>query len=602
MYDTTLPSTPSLPAAFGIIEKNLIDSASKEQTLQNKLEWAELCLDYRMNPYFSTWLANSMKHEASSSPWKWNDKRTVPFLSDKRFNRFAVPYHSLSHNELDSLLQQLKQTDLLNKSYFYLWDEPTYMKEYHLIGQYSQEIHKLMPEAKVLTTFYCGPKDGKYKDRLFSVFDLWRGDTQIFSMSAWALQANEANADTCRSLLRGNEEWWTYVCMGPGEEQPNLLLTMDGYQHRAVLWRSWKERTTGFLYWAVNAYAESDTLAFRKDLPEGDGVLIYPGQYFNSTSPVVSIRMERWRDSMEDYEYLAKLEKKIGRAKSETLFQSIYQSPEKYIENYKQTLKNLKEAGVKVVCYNFMPVFDWTRTDLFHPVGDGSTALYYEKDKIIDDPKEMAKYILEKCEGFTMPGWEPERMAHLTELFDAYKDVTKEKLWENLRYFLEALMPTCRECDIKLAIHQDDPPWDIFGLPRLLVDEPSIDRFLKMVDDPYNCLTLCSGSLSSNPKNNVADIVRKHCDRIAFAHIRNVKHFPNGDFSEASHRDCDGDTGILDIVKAYHDCGFTGYVRPDHGRHIWGEKCRPGYGLYDRALGIMYLLGCFDTLEKFDNK
>ena len=177
VYDTTLPSTPSLPAAFGIIEKNLIDSASKEQTLQNKLEWAELCLDYRMNPYFSTWLANSMKHEASSSPWKWNDKRTVPFLSDKRFNRFAVPYHSLSHNELDSLLQQLKQTDLLDKSYFYLWDEPTYMKEYHLIGQYSQEIHKLMPEAKVLTTFYCGPKDGKYKDRLFSVFDLWRGDT-----------------------------------------------------------------------------------------------------------------------------------------------------------------------------------------------------------------------------------------------------------------------------------------------------------------------------------------------------------------------------------------------------------------------------------------
>ena len=274
---------------------------------------------------------------------------------------------------------------------------------------------------------------------------------------------------------------------------------------------------------------------------------------------------------------------------------------DRYIENYKQTLKNLKQFGVKVVCYNFMPVFDWTRTDLFHPVGDGSTALYYEKDKIINDPKEMAKYILEKCEGFTMPGWEPERMAHLSELFEAYKDVTKEKLWDNLKYFLEAIMPVCHECGIKMAIHQDDPPWDIFGLPRLLVDEPAIDRFLNMVDDEYNCLTLCSGSLGSNPENNVADIIRKHCDRIAFAHIRNVKHFPNGDFSEASHRDRDGDIGILDIVKAYHDCGFNGYVRPDQGRHIWGEKCRPGYGLYDRALGIMYLLGCFDTLEKFDN-
>lgn len=271
---------------------------------------------------------------------------------------------------------------------------------------------------------------------------------------------------------------------------------------------------------------------------------------------------------------------------------------DKYIENYIQTIRNLSKFGVKVICYNFMPVFDWTRTDLFHPVGDGSTALFYEKNKIVDDPEEMAKYILDNCEGYTMPGWEPERMAKLKELFDMYKDVTKEKLWENLKYFLEALMPVCHECDIKMAIHSDDPPWDIFGLPRLIVDEESVDYFVKLVDDPYNCLTLCSGSLGSNPKNCVADIVRKHCDRIAFAHVRNVKHFENGDFSEASHRDCDGSIGILDIMKAYHDCGFKGYMRPDHGRHIWGEKCRPGYGLYDRALGIMYLLGCWDTLEK----
>ena len=117
----------------------------------------------------------------------------------------------------------------------------------------------------------------------------------------------------------------------------------------------------------------------------------------------------------------------------------------------------------------------------------------------------------------------------------------------------------------------DDPPWDIFGLPRLLTCEENIDRFLKMVDSPYNCLTLCSGSLNADPRNNVADIVRKHCDRIAFAHIRNVHHFPNGDFIETSHRDCDGETGVLDIVKAYHDGGFEGYIRPDHGRHLWTE-------------------------------
>ncbi len=280
---------------------------------------------------------------------------------------------------------------------------------------------------------------------------------------------------------------------------------------------------------------------------------------------------------------------------------------DKYIENYIQTIRNLAKYGVKVICYNFMPIFDWTRSNLFHEVGDGSTALFYEKGMIQSDYKAMAKYILDFTEKYNMsfPGWEPERMAKLDELFKAYEGVDHEKLWANLQYFLEKLMPVCEETDIKMAIHMDDPPWDIFGLPRLLVDEPSIDRFLKMVDNPYNCLTLCSGSLNANPENNVAAIVRKHCDRIAFAHIRNVKHFENGDFSEASHRDCDGDTRILDILKAYHDNGFEGYIRPDHGRHLWGEKAgtvRPGYGLYDRALGIMYMLGVWDMLDKLEGE
>lgn len=247
-----------------------------------------------------------------------------------------------------------------------------------------------------------------------------------------------------------------------------------------------------------------------------------------------------------------------------------------------------------------MPVFDWTRTDLFHSLPDGSTAMYYERSKIHEDPKEMADYILNNSHGMTFPGWEPERMEKLDELFELYKPVTKEKLWENLQYFLERLMPVCHECDIKMAIHPDDPPWDIFGLPRLIVDAQAVDRFLSMVDDPYNCLTLCSGSLGANPENDIAAIVRKHCDRIAFAHIRNVKHYSNGDFTEASHRDCDGDTHILDIVKAYHDGGFEGYIRPDHGRQLWGEQGRPGYGLYDRALGIMYIWGVWDTLDRLN--
>ena len=278
---------------------------------------------------------------------------------------------------------------------------------------------------------------------------------------------------------------------------------------------------------------------------------------------------------------------------------------DQYIENYIQTMRNLKEFGVKVICYNFMPVFDWTRTDLFHPLPDGSTALFYEKDLIQDDPRAMADYILKNLNGMTFPGWEPERMARLDELFEMYRPVTKEKLWENLKYFLEKLMPVCHECDIKMAIHMDDPPWDIFGLPRLLVDAESIDRFLSMVDDEYNCLTLCSGSLNANPNNNCAEIVRKHCDRIAFGHIRNIHHFPNGDFSEAAHRDCCGETGIIEILRAYHDCGFEGYIRPDHGRQLWEEgpgSCRPGYGKYDRALGIQYMLGVWDLLDRLDEE
>ena len=277
------------------------------------------------------------------------------------------------------------------------------------------------------------------------------------------------------------------------------------------------------------------------------------------------------------------------------------------IENYKKCIVNLAKYGVKVICYNFMPVFDWTRTDLFHPVGDGSIALFYEKSKIMTDYKSMANYILNFTEKYNMtfPGWEKERMAKLDELYKAYAPVTKEKLWENLKYFLDAIMPTCEATGVKMAIHMDDPPWDIFGLPRLLVDEESIAKFLKLVDNPYNCLTLCSGSLNANPKNNCAEIIRKHCSRIAFAHVRNIHHFPNGDFSEAAHRDCCGETGIIEILRAYHDCGFDGVIRPDHGRQLWEEgpgNCRPGYGKYDRALGTQYMLGVLDLLDRLDEE
>lgn len=271
---------------------------------------------------------------------------------------------------------------------------------------------------------------------------------------------------------------------------------------------------------------------------------------------------------------------------------------DKYIENYKRTIEKLAKVGVKVICYNFMPVFDWLRTDLFKEMEDGSTALFYEMAKVENkDPMDLVRTITENSE-LTMPGWEPERLKHLSELFEAYKYVTEEDLWNNLSYFLEQIIPVAEINDIKMAIHPDDPPWSIFGLPRIITNKKNIARLLGIVDNPYNGLTLCSGSLSANPNNKVAEMVRDFADRIAFAHIRNVRVYENGDFIETSHRAGDGSVDICDIVKAYHENDFTGYARPDHGRHIWDEDCRPGYGLYDRALGIMYLWGIWDSLER----
>ncbi|WP_426452601.1 mannonate dehydratase [Paenibacillus sp. S-38] len=269
-----------------------------------------------------------------------------------------------------------------------------------------------------------------------------------------------------------------------------------------------------------------------------------------------------------------------------------------YIDNYIRTIEKLAKVGVKTICYNFMPVFDWIRTDLFKAHEDGSTALFYEKAKVEEmNPQELVSKIALNPD-FTMPGWEPERLRRLAPLFDAYKEVSEEDLWTNLQYFLERVIPAAEQHDIRMAIHPDDPPWPIFGLPRIMTGRENFRRLLKLVDSPSNGLTLCSGSLGANPANDIPAMVREFADRIPFAHIRNVKVYENGDFIETSHRACDGTVDIVDIVRAYHENGFTGYARPDHGRHIWDEQCRPGYGLYDRALGIMYLWGVWDALER----
>lgn len=141
---------------------------------------------------------------------------------------------------------------------------------------------------------------------------------------------------------------------------------------------------------------------------------------------------------------------------------------DKYIDIYIDTIKKLSTVDIKVICYNFMLVFDWTRTDLYKELPDGSNALFYEKAAISDDPKEMVKKILDSSGGFRLPGWEPECLANLDELFKAYEQVTEDVLFDNLKYFLERVIPVCEEYDVKMAIHPDDPAWPIFSLPRII--------------------------------------------------------------------------------------------------------------------------------------
>ncbi|MBO7745730.1 mannonate dehydratase [Paenibacillus sp. MWE-103] len=277
-------------------------------------------------------------------------------------------------------------------------------------------------------------------------------------------------------------------------------------------------------------------------------------------------------------------------------------SRDRYLDNYKKTIAKLAQVGVKVICYNFMPVFDWVRTELHKEMEDGSTALFYEHQKAAEmDPSEQAERI-NANQNFTMPGWEPERMARLTELFAAYQGITEEQLWSNAGYFLNEIIPFAAQHDIVMVIHPDDPPWPIFGLPRLITNQANIRRYLDLFDSPYNGLTMCSGSLGANPANDIVAIVNEFADRIPFAHIRNVRVYENGDFIETSHRTCDGTVDIAGIVDALARNGFEGFCRPDHGRHIWGEQCRPGYGLYDRALGIMYLWGLWDASKRSEGE
>lgn len=275
------------------------------------------------------------------------------------------------------------------------------------------------------------------------------------------------------------------------------------------------------------------------------------------------------------------------------------QSRDEKIDAYIETMKRLAVVGIKVICYNFMPVLDWARTHLYYDLPDGSQTMYFSGRFIREiSPETLAARYAEQCGGISMPGWEPERMAYVRETLTQYAGITQEQYWENARYFIDAIIPWAEKLDIRMAIHPDDPPIPIFGLPRLISSAASIRRFLDLSASHCHGITLCTGSLGADPRNDIPSIIRDCGSRIHYAHIRNVKHLRDGDFYESAHMSACGSLDMYAIVQALYDTGFDGYIRPDHGRMIWGETGRPGYGLYDRALGAAYLSGLWEAVSR----
>lgn len=274
---------------------------------------------------------------------------------------------------------------------------------------------------------------------------------------------------------------------------------------------------------------------------------------------------------------------------------------DRYIQNYIETLKNLSEIGIKVVCYNFMPVFDWFRTELNRRLEDNSFTMAYRHADVlkINISSELDSKQNNSLEN-ELPGWEPDRLKDIVGLLEKYKEIDENQYWQNIEYFLNAIIPYAEKFDIKMAIHPDDPPWPIFGLPRVITNKQNIKKFLNLYNSPYNSITLCTGSLGANRDNDIPSIAEEFAkeDRIPFAHIRNLKFENKRDFYESAHLSSCGSFDMFKIVKALHEGGFDGYIRPDHGRMIWGEIGRPGYGLYDRALGATYLQGLWESLNR----
>ncbi|CAG7896990.1 unnamed protein product [Brassica rapa] len=352
VWEFIIPVTPSLPAVIGVSDTVIEDRFGVEHGSEKWYEKLDLhfkwLLQYRISPYFCKWGEN-MRVLTYTSPWPADHPKSDEYFSDPRLAAYAVPYRQVIAGDDSREIYLRKEVEILrskphwNKAYFYLWDEPLNMDHFQNVRKMASEIYAYAPDARVLTTYYCGPGDAPLAPTPFESFvkvpNLLRPHTQIYCTSEWVLGNRE---DLVKDIVEGlqlenREEWWTYICLGPTDPHPNWHLGMRGTQHRAVMWRVWKEGGTGFLYWGANCYEKatvpSAEVRFRRGLPPGDGVLYYPGEVFSSSSePVASLRLERLLSGLQDYEYLKLYESKFGREEAMGLLEKtgVYMGPERY--------------------------------------------------------------------------------------------------------------------------------------------------------------------------------------------------------------------------------------------------------------------------------
>ncbi|KAK2966648.1 hypothetical protein RJ640_002346 [Escallonia rubra] len=357
VWDFVLPTTPSLPAVIGISDTVIEDRFGVEhgsdewyEALDQHFKWL---LQYRISPYFCRW-GDSMRVLTYSSPWPADNPKSDEYFSDPRLAAYAVPYNPVvpcgdtATDYLQKEVEILRTKNHWGKAYFYLWDEPLNLEQYNSIRTQASEIHAYAPDARVLTTYYCGPGDAPLASNNFEAFlkvpEFLRPHTQIYCTSEWVVGNRE---DLVKDIIaeiqpENGEEWWTYVCMGPSDPHPNWHLGMRGTQHRAVMWRVWKEGGTGFLYWGANCYEKatvpSGEIRFRRGLPPGDGVLFYPGEVFSSSrQPVASVRLERLLSGLQDFEYFKLYASRFGRDESVALLEKtgMYLGPERYTHEHR---------------------------------------------------------------------------------------------------------------------------------------------------------------------------------------------------------------------------------------------------------------------------